>query len=601
MSMPSGVQYGRVTGRLIRAVLDGSDGDESPDGAPIPGATVTFRARVRHAKKASAEPPVTIFLDPVVAATDENGVLVTRPGQPGVWLVATDDPGMDPAIGSYTVTVAAPTIKSLSWDIVVPSGGTVDLATAAPVPSAPAAALAEWAAVRGEVLAARDVAVAAADGIPELVADAVDTLVGPLIQSSAEAQVPPIVAAEVGSAVLPHVQSAQTSAISAAESATNAATSATNAATSATNAATSATNAVAAADRIPELVADYLTANPPPPGDDGREVELQTSATHVQWRYIGDATWLDLVPLSVISGNDGLSAELRTTATHIQWRQAGGAWADLIPLASLAGPAGPPPTAEWSGTSLGFNGGAKVDLRGAPGGPKLIASYVHSGNRVLRVEAVNVGANTITITAHGLSTGNVLMCIPETAPFASYEAYLPTGVGLGQQGVTVIDANTIRLGSTTLALKGTEDYTKWHFELRPTMSIAGLNITTHSRALIRYRGWFASDSSLIWFRAGWGVSAGAASSAFLADENTGKGYGLPVYLSGALVFDSTGNPSIEGSWWAAGQYNGSAWLTKSARIHEVSNLDRAAQPLGVVGFRGGLYLPNGATLEAWEV
>ena len=162
MSMPSGVQYGRVTGRLIRAVLDGSDGDESPDGAPIPGATVTFRARVRHAKKASAEPPVTIFLDPVVAATDENGVLVTRPGQPGVWLVATDDPGMDPVIGSYTVTVAAPTITSLTWGIVVPSGGTVDLATAVPVPSAPAAALAEWAAVRGEVLAARDVAEASA-------------------------------------------------------------------------------------------------------------------------------------------------------------------------------------------------------------------------------------------------------------------------------------------------------------------------------------------------------------------------------------------------------------------------------------------------------
>ena len=105
MSMPSGVQYGRVTGRLIRAVLDGSDGDESPDGVPIPGATVTFRARVTHAKKASAEPPVTIFLDPLVAATDENGVLVTRLGQPGVWLVATDDPGMDPVIGSYTVTV----------------------------------------------------------------------------------------------------------------------------------------------------------------------------------------------------------------------------------------------------------------------------------------------------------------------------------------------------------------------------------------------------------------------------------------------------------------------------------------------------------------
>ena len=107
------------------------------------------------------------------------------------------------------------------------------------------------------------------------------------------------------------------------------------------------------ADGIPGAVADYLTANPPPAGDDGREVELQTSATHVQWRYDGDATWLDLIPLSIITGQDGspgqdgshgLSAELRTNATHIQWRQAGGAWADLIPLASLVGPAGPPNT-----------------------------------------------------------------------------------------------------------------------------------------------------------------------------------------------------------------------------------------------------------------
>ena len=344
MSMPSGVQYGRVTGRLIRAVLDGSDGDESPDGAPIPGATVTFRARVTHAKNASAEPPVTIFLDPVVAATDENGVLVTRSGQPGVWLVATDDPGMDPVIGSYTVTVAAPTITSLTWGIVVPSGGTVDLATAVPVPSAPAAALAEWVAVRGEVLAARDVAVAVADGIPDLVA------------------------AEVGSAVLPHAQSAQASATAAAVSATaadgsviNAATSATAAAGSATAAAESATNAVAAADEIPGLVADYLTANPPPAGDDGREVELQTSATHVQWRYIGDVAWLDLVPLELITGQDGshgLSAELRTNTTHIQWRQAGGAWADLIPLASLVGPAGPPNTLTIGTVTTGAAGTA---------------------------------------------------------------------------------------------------------------------------------------------------------------------------------------------------------------------------------------------------
>ena len=108
-------------------------------------------------------------------------------------------------------------------------------------------------------------------------------------------------------------------------------------------------------------MADYLTANPPPAGDDGREVELQTSATHVQWRYIGDVAWLDLVPLELITGQDGshgLSAELRTNTTHIQWRQAGGAWADLIPLESLVGPAGPPNTLTIGTVTTGAAGTA---------------------------------------------------------------------------------------------------------------------------------------------------------------------------------------------------------------------------------------------------
>lgn len=39
-------------------------------------------------------------------------------------------------------------------------------------------------------------------------------------------------------------------------------------------------------------------------GSDGREVELQASATHLQWRYVGTATWTDLVALSEIGGGD---------------------------------------------------------------------------------------------------------------------------------------------------------------------------------------------------------------------------------------------------------------------------------------------------------
>jgi hypothetical protein len=40
-------------------------------------------------------------------------------------------------------------------------------------------------------------------------------------------------------------------------------------------------------------------------GDDGAEVQLQKSATHIQWRYVGDLTWTDLVALNDLKGADG--------------------------------------------------------------------------------------------------------------------------------------------------------------------------------------------------------------------------------------------------------------------------------------------------------
>lgn len=42
-----------------------------------------------------------------------------------------------------------------------------------------------------------------------------------------------------------------------------------------------------------------------PTGADGREIELRTTDTHVQWRYLGEDPWLDLVPLEDITGPQG--------------------------------------------------------------------------------------------------------------------------------------------------------------------------------------------------------------------------------------------------------------------------------------------------------
>jgi hypothetical protein len=44
-------------------------------------------------------------------------------------------------------------------------------------------------------------------------------------------------------------------------------------------------------------------------GENGREIELQKSSTHIQWRYVGDATWLDLVPLVDLTGPPGEDGE----------------------------------------------------------------------------------------------------------------------------------------------------------------------------------------------------------------------------------------------------------------------------------------------------
>lgn len=85
--------------------------------------------------------------------------------------------------------------------------------------------------------------------------------------------------------------------------------------------------------------------------DRGRKVELGVSATHIQWRYEGDAVWQNLLALSEIkgetgeqgpSGTDARDVEFNKSATHIQWRYVGDTvWIDLVPLADIKGDEGP--------------------------------------------------------------------------------------------------------------------------------------------------------------------------------------------------------------------------------------------------------------------
>jgi len=98
-----------------------------------------------------------------------------------------------------------------------------------------------------------------------------------------------------------------------------------------------------------EVIDDTIILEMANPIGDALEIELQKTATHIQWRYVG-GEWLDLVLLSDItgpagangtSGADGKEIELQKGLTYIQWRYVGDTnWIDLIAIEDLRGEQG---------------------------------------------------------------------------------------------------------------------------------------------------------------------------------------------------------------------------------------------------------------------
>lgn len=125
---------------------------------------------------------------------------------------------------------------------------------------------------------------------------------------------------------------ATSAASSASGSASAAASSASAASGSANAAATSAADAATARDEAQALVDTTVTSGEVV-GDDlilKRADETTVNAGNVRGHP------------STVPGPPGREVELRTTATHVQWRLVGGDWADLVALSALVGPAGPP-------------------------------------------------------------------------------------------------------------------------------------------------------------------------------------------------------------------------------------------------------------------
>ena len=84
-----------------------------------------------------------------------------------------------------------------------------------------------------------------------------------------------------------------------------------------------------------------------PDGTDGREVEFNVSDTHIEWRYVGEETWNELIDLDLLkgaageagsNGTDGREVVIEIVDNKIVWKYEGEEdYHSLIDLEDLKG------------------------------------------------------------------------------------------------------------------------------------------------------------------------------------------------------------------------------------------------------------------------
>lgn len=99
--LPFEVKFGKVVGNFVIAAADGSDADSYPDPMYAP-ASITFTPSIDRAATNT-----TFILPNVITATvsGEDGVLRDSQGNVGVWLVATENPAINPTSWTWKVTI----------------------------------------------------------------------------------------------------------------------------------------------------------------------------------------------------------------------------------------------------------------------------------------------------------------------------------------------------------------------------------------------------------------------------------------------------------------------------------------------------------------
>jgi uncharacterized repeat protein (TIGR02543 family) len=74
------------------------------------------------------------------------------------------------------------------------------------------------------------------------------------------------------------------------------------------------------------------------PGENGKEILLQVFDGYIQWQYVGDEDWTNLISLLDLTGSDGRDIALRVNEGDIQWQYVGDeSWLSLLNLSTIIG------------------------------------------------------------------------------------------------------------------------------------------------------------------------------------------------------------------------------------------------------------------------
>ena len=134
---PQGLGYGRVTGTLVDGLQDGTDADKAPDLDGATGLTVIFRPTAPIIRF-KGNPALTVVPRTVKVKVGADGVLRGEDGTPGVVLLATDGPLIDPSEWVWEVEITGRRDLDLApFYMALPKDTTVDLSQAAPVDAQP--------------------------------------------------------------------------------------------------------------------------------------------------------------------------------------------------------------------------------------------------------------------------------------------------------------------------------------------------------------------------------------------------------------------------------------------------------------------------------